>query len=132
MHKQADNVVQFPITPEMAEAHWALLYIDDENFRAAFDADPRAAIGNLTGEAVPDDVEIVVHRRKPGQIHLVLPEAVDVAGGLNAEQLGQVSAAMCYSSAPTNSWGSYRPVIDHGTGRPVYEHSGTGPRPSGK
>ncbi|MDD9811938.1 MAG: hypothetical protein OXU71_09535 [Gammaproteobacteria bacterium] len=124
-----ENIAQFPITPEMAEAHWAMLYVDDAQFRADFDKDPRAAIGRLTGETVPDDVEVVVHRRKPGQIHLVLPEAVDESGGLSAEQLGRVSAAMCYKTAPTNSWGSYRPVIDHSTGRPVYEHSNTGPRP---
>lgn len=117
-NKQSDNVEQLPVSLEIAEAHWAMLYVEDANFREDFDKDPRATLRHLTGEDIPDDVEIVIHRRKPGQIHLVLPEAVDAAGGLNADQLGQVAAATgCYRTSPSSYGGSYRPVYDR-HGRP--------------
>jgi len=117
-NEQGDNVKQFPVSMEIAEAHWAMLYVEDADFRADFDVDPRATLKHLTGEDIPDDVEIVVHRRKPGQIHLVLPEAVDADGGLSAEQLGQVAAATgCYRTSPGGYSSSYRPVYDK-NGRP--------------
>ena len=75
------------ITFEIAMAQVSQLYVENEEFRTVFDADPRETLGKLAGSPLPDDTNVVVHHRQPKEIHIVLPDA-DV---LAAEASGVVS-----------------------------------------
>ena len=60
----------------------------DEGFRARLLADPKAAVQEATGLALPDSVTIEVHEESVGVGHLVLP----VSGSLADEDLEQIAA----------------------------------------
>jgi hypothetical protein len=61
----------------------------DEGFRERLRADPRAAIADETGVAVPESIEIEVLEETPEKAYLVIPlnrveisdEQLEVAGG---------------------------------------------------
>jgi len=63
--------------------------IDDPEFKAALAADPRKAVEDTLGVAVPEDMEIKVLEQSPKVTYLVLPwepedlsdEALDEAAG---------------------------------------------------
>ncbi len=76
------------ITPELAAARWSVIYREDADFRASFDKDPKAAIAGLLGKDLPSEVEIVVHRSKPGQVHVVVPNEIP---DMTDEQLEGIS-----------------------------------------
>lgn len=83
-----ENKQKAQITPEMMAAQWSMLYRKNEHFRADFDKDPEATIATLLGKEFPQDVEIVVHHAKAGQVHVVVPEEMR---GMSDEQLKDVS-----------------------------------------
>ena len=73
MEKQQENTVTLPWSKETSSARLATLYISDEQFRDAFDKDPKAAIAGASGGEVPSDLEIVVHRNDEKCWHVTLP-----------------------------------------------------------
>ncbi len=80
MEKQQSSTLTMPATPEATSAALALLYAKDADFRAEFDKDPKAAIAKASGQEVPSNVEIVVHRNDPKRWHVTLPvEGMDAA-----------------------------------------------------
>ncbi len=82
MEKQQASTLTMPVTPEATSATLALLYAKDADFRAEFDKDPKAAITKASGQEVPSNVEIVVHRNDPKRWHITLPvEGMDAALG---------------------------------------------------
>ena len=82
MEKQQASTLTMPVTPEATSATLALLYAKDAGFRAEFDKDPKAAITKASGQEVPSNVEIVVHRNDPKRWHITLPvEGMDAALG---------------------------------------------------
>jgi len=89
-----ENKQKAQITPEIMAAQWSLLYRQNEDFRADFDKDPKAAISWLLGQEFPSDVEVVVHRSKSGQVHVVVPDEIP---GMTDEQLEGISGG--YSQA---------------------------------
>ncbi|MDD9806267.1 MAG: hypothetical protein OXU44_04910 [Gammaproteobacteria bacterium] len=126
-----ENKQKVQITPEMMAAQWSLLYRKNEIFRADFDKDPKATISTLLGQEFPQDVEIVVHHSKPGQVHVVVPEEMrgmsdaqlkDVSGGTRlgfmAPSRGNSNWGDGYwsevpSYPPRNKWGD---IMPHGPG----------------
>jgi len=50
---------------------------EDEAFKAKLIQDPKAAIKDCLGVAVPDGIEIEVLEEKPDKLYLVLPVARD-------------------------------------------------------
>jgi len=97
-------------TPEEASAQWSKLYREDAEFRAEFDRDPRAAMGAQVGGDLPDEVNVVVHRQNPGEIHITVPseagaEVTDealsqVSGGVGAGAAVAAGAAIALSQLP--------------------------------
>ena len=59
---------------------------EDGEFRARLLADPKAAIRELTGEAIPDGIEVQVHQETAASFHLVLPPS----GRLMEEEMSQL------------------------------------------
>jgi len=61
--------------------------IEDPDFRERLIDDPRSTIEEATGQAVPEDVEVVVIENSPNTFHIVLPSLdldlseLDVVGG---------------------------------------------------
>ena len=60
----------------------------DQDFRARLLADPKAAVQEATGLALPDSVTILVHEETSSVGHLVLPPS----GSLADEDLEQIAA----------------------------------------
>ena len=65
----------------------------DEAFRARLLADPKAAIGDELGFAVPEALSIEVHEESAETAHLVLPPG----GNLSEGELGGVAGGYHYS-----------------------------------
>ncbi len=65
--------------------------IVDSVFRAQLIADPKSAINQEFGIAIPDNIDIKVHKSDMTTVHLALPpdEALD------EEQLQAISAGLC-------------------------------------
>lgn len=63
--------------------------VADDEFRASLIADPKNAIEQELGTAVPDSVQIHVHENDAQTAHLVLPPSPK----LSETQLGQVAGA---------------------------------------
>jgi len=61
---------------------------DDEAFRARLLSAPRAAIEDLLGRSLPEDLEIHVHQETPGQLHLVLPAGAARSEAIPDGELG--------------------------------------------
>ena len=59
----------------------------DKEFRDRLLADPKAAIGDELGLAVPESLSIEVHEESPETAHLVLPPD----GNLSEGELGKVA-----------------------------------------
>jgi hypothetical protein len=65
----------------------------DESFRSRLKADPRAAVAEETGIAVPESISIEVLEETSEKAYLVIPsdraavsdESLDVAGGYDVE-----------------------------------------------
>lgn len=61
--------------------------IEDPDFRERLIEDPRSTIAEVTGQEVPEDVEVVVVENGPKTFHIVLPSAdldleeLEVSGG---------------------------------------------------
>ena len=125
MEKQQASTLTMPVTPEATSAALALLYAKDADFRAEFDKDPKAAIAKASGQEVPSNVEIVVHRNDPKRWHVTLPvEGMDaalddsdienIAGGTGAPTditgaaLGFVSMALGICGGVCEPDGGYR------------------------
>lgn len=54
----------------------------EPSWRAVLIADPRTAIGELLGVALPESTTVIVHEDTAGQIHVVVPslsEEIDIA-----------------------------------------------------
>ena len=62
---------------------------EDGEFRARLLADPKAAIRELTGQAMPDGIEVQVHQETAASFHIVLPPA----GRLMESEMVQVFGA---------------------------------------
>lgn len=93
------------MTPEMAAAQFSIAYREDTKFRAAFDKDPKAAISQLLGQDLSPDVEVVVHRSKAGQVHVVVPDGSSAMGD---EQLESVSGGRTNREPPPGHyWDSF-------------------------
>ena len=67
----------------------------DPSFRAALVSDPRAAVAELVGVDIPDQVTVTVHEESLTSIHLVLPSA-NAAGELADDDLELVGGGMCW------------------------------------
>ena len=63
--------------------------VEDGEFRAQLIADPRAAIQELTGAALPDEMVVQVHEESAASFHLVLPPD----GQLTEDEMARVFAA---------------------------------------
>jgi len=87
------NAVQLPMTPEATSAVLAVRYALDADFRAEFDKDPKAAIIKASGQDLPSDLEIVVHRNEDKRWHLTVP-AVEADGELADQDMANVSGGM--------------------------------------
>ncbi|MDD9886781.1 MAG: hypothetical protein OXU83_06455 [Gammaproteobacteria bacterium] len=87
------NAVQLPMTPEATSAVLAVRYAVDAEFRAEFDKDPKAALAKISGQELPSDLEIVVHRNEDKRWHLTLP-AQETAGALDDEDIANVAGGM--------------------------------------
>lgn len=61
--------------------------MEDGDFRERLKEDPRSTIAEATGQAIPEDLEIVVVENGPKAFHIVLPSedldlsSMDVSGG---------------------------------------------------
>ena len=64
----------------------------DPDFRKLLVANPKGAVRQEFGIAVPDSIELVVHESNLSTIHLSVPPAFDE---LSEEQLEGVSAGAC-------------------------------------
>lgn len=74
----------------------------DPGFRAALMSDPRAALSDLVGRAIPENVSISVHEETPTDIHLVIP-----AGAMLSEtDLELVAGGTGSWSSNCDSWPS--------------------------
>ena len=62
----------------------------DEAFRDRLLADPRAAIGDELGLALPESLSIEVHEESTATVHLVLPPG----GNLGESELGRIAGGM--------------------------------------
>ena len=60
---------------------------EDEEFRDRLLADPKAAIGDELGVALPESLSIVVHEESTATVHLILPPG----GNLSEGELGKVA-----------------------------------------
>lgn len=78
MTEQNENMVLLPKTAETAAAWVAENYINDAEFRSAFDKDPKAAVADLFGGEVPSGVEIKVHQNNEKCWHVTLPSSQEV------------------------------------------------------
>jgi len=87
------NAVQLPMTPEATSAVLAVRYAVDADFRAEFDKDPKAAIIKASGQDLPSDLEIVVHRNEDKRWHLTMP-TVEADGALGDQDMANVSGGM--------------------------------------
>jgi len=87
--------------PEMAGAHWSKRYREDADFRAGFDRDPTAALAGEIGGAISPEVEVVVHRSQPHEIHIVVP----AADGLSDAELSGITAGhdFDYNASPVST-----------------------------
>ena len=81
---------------------------EDSEFRARLLADPRAAIQELTGQAIPDGIEVRVHEESATSFHLVLP----ADGQLSEAEMDHLSAAG--SGANTSTTGSNPSALGDG------------------
>ncbi len=96
MEKQQTSKLTMPVTPEAISATLAILYAEDADFRAAFDKDPKATVAKVSGQEIPSDVEIVVHRNDPKRWHITLPvEGMDVAQ-LGDKEMGDVAGGVSF------------------------------------
>jgi len=87
------NAVQLPMTLEATSAVLAVRYAVDAEFRAEFDKDPKAAIIKVSGQDLPSDLEIVVHRNEDKRWHLTMP-VVETDGALGDQDIENVSGGM--------------------------------------
>ena len=85
---------EMTMTPELMAAAWSMHYCRNAEFRAEFDADPKEALGRLCGVPVPDEATIVVHRRQPKEIHVVLPEVDASQASLSAHETEGINAGV--------------------------------------
>ena len=93
MEQQQANAVTLAMTPEAVSAMLSAMYAKDADFRAAFDKDPKAALAKMSGQELPSDLEIVVHRNEDQRWHLTLP-AQETAGALDDEDIANVAGGM--------------------------------------
>jgi len=78
-----------PLSRNELEAQIVARAWADDDFRERLKADPRAAVEEVTGVAVPESIEIEVLEETPEKGYLVIPlnrveisdEQLDVAGG---------------------------------------------------
>ena len=78
-----------PPTQAELEAKIIALAQSDPVFRAQLVADPKAAIKDLNGLELPDEISVQVHEESATSFHLVLPPS----GELAEEELAAVFAA---------------------------------------
>ena len=79
MAQQDDkSAVTLEMSQETLSAVVADRYTRDEEFRGAFNEDPKAAISQWCEHDLPSDVEVVVHRNEIGRWHVALP-ALDLS-----------------------------------------------------
>ena len=113
----AEPIEEPPVSPELAAAYWSKCYAEDEAFRAAFDKDPRAAISELVGAPMPANIQLVIHRKKYNELHVVVPAETGPADGVPEGQLEGVNAGVRIGFGFKPEGGRYQPVYD-GKGRP--------------
>ena len=70
--------------------------VADKEFRARLLADPKTAIGDELGFAVPEALSIEVHEESAGTAHLVLPPGANLSEG----ELGSVAGGH-HETTPT-------------------------------
>jgi len=88
-----ERAVELAATPELAAAQWSKLYRENAEFRAEFDNNPRRAISRRVGIELPRRIKVIVHRKKPGEIHITVPEDVDAdAFDMSDEMLRDLGA----------------------------------------
>ena len=85
---------------------------EDGEFRARLVADPKAAIRDLTGEAIPDGTEVQVHQETAASFHIVLPPS----GRLMEEEMAQVSGGTGTDQDDPSSYGGGAPDTGVGPG----------------
>ncbi len=101
MAKQEDNTVTLPRMPETASADLAARYLKDEDFRAEFDKDPKAAISKAAGREVPSDMEVKIHRNDEKCWHIALPSKARI-DALGEEDIDGISGGV---DRRTQHWG---------------------------
>jgi len=71
---------------------------EDPDFRERLVADPAGTWSEVTGVAVPDDVEVVVFENGPKTVHIVLPDPSLSAEDLDAGAIAGGSGAPWWSA----------------------------------
>jgi Nitrile hydratase, alpha chain len=66
------------------------LALKDQGFRERLLADPKAAIAEVTGLALPESTRVKVIEREPDTLYLILP-AQGAPGELSEAELGKVT-----------------------------------------
>ena len=79
----------------------ARLARDDELFRARLLSDPGDAIQEVTGAAIPDEIDVQVHEESATSFHLVLP----ADGKLSEREMSKVFAGNPGSNPSTPGYG---------------------------
>jgi hypothetical protein len=63
----------------------------DDAFRKELLSNPKAALAKLTGQPLPDDVQVVVHEETAKTFHLCLPATPATVTELDDQELEQVA-----------------------------------------
>ena len=74
--------------------------VNDADYRAKLLGNPRAAVGDELGVAMPDKLAIHVHEESPTDAHIVLPPSSD----LSAEELHNAAGGEAWKVAFPSTW----------------------------
>lgn len=80
------------------EERLAELAAGDPSFRQELLSNPKKTISELTGVALPDDLNVVVHEENESTLHFVLPPGAEQ---LTAAEMSEVSGGLCWSNCST-------------------------------
>ena len=100
MEQKTKPKITLPPSQEAVAAMVADLYAENEDFRAAFDRDPKAALAEYYQRELPPGVEIVVHRNENKRWHVTLPSAEQI----EAMQLSEADMQNVAGGTGNNNW----------------------------
>ena len=77
--QQIQEDAQVLLTPELMAGLIAKKCEDDDDFRAEFEKNPKHILEELSGEKIPDDLEVVVCHNEDNVWHIPVPDYKELA-----------------------------------------------------